>query len=270
MRPHRLHLVAACARLLVAEAYALRPYGGRAGLRVASRGASAARDEVDLDEVLEAEEGCLSIKFVTGNAMKLREVEAILSQNGLPLPLEQCDIDLDEYQGEAEDIAAAKCRLAAEATGSPALIDDTSLCLEALGGMPGPYIKWFSDVDLPRVLRAYDNKRAYAQSCIAFSLGPGSVPLVFTGRVFGDIVDPRGESGFGWDACFKPDGSDVTFAEMDAATKNLISHRSRALEQLSTYLKGDADLLVSLCAEYVSDPQEPEDRFFFHRRRKEV
>ena len=57
---------------------------------------------------------------------------------------------------------------------------------------------------------------------------------------------------------------------MDAATKNLISHRSRALEQLSTYLKGDADLLVSLCAEYVSDPQEPEDRFFFHRRRKEV
>ncbi|KAH8069293.1 NADH pyrophosphatase [Aureococcus anophagefferens] len=55
---------------------------------------------------------CLSIKFVTGNAMKLREVEAILSQNGLPLPLEQCDLDLDEYQGVAEDIAAAKCRLA--------------------------------------------------------------------------------------------------------------------------------------------------------------
>ena len=113
---------------------------------------------------------CLSIKFVTGNAMKLREVEAILSQNGLPLPLEQCDLDLDEYQGVAEDIAAAKCRLAAEATGGAAMIDDTSLCLEALGGMPGPYIKWFSHVDLPRVLEGYECKRAYAQSRVAFSV----------------------------------------------------------------------------------------------------
>lgn len=214
---------------------------------------------------------CLSIKFVTGNAMKLREVEAILSQNGLPLPLEQCDLDLDEYQGVAEDIAAAKCRLAAEATGGAAMIDDTSLCLEALGGMPGPYIKWFSHVDLPRVLEGYECKRAYAQSCVAFSVGPGSVPLVFTGRAHGVIVDaPRGAGGFGWDACFKPDGHDATFAEMDAATKNGISHRSRALEQLSNYLKGDADLLVALCAERVDEPQEPEDRFFFHRRRKEI
>ena len=57
---------------------------------------------------------------------------------------------------------------------------------------------------------------------------------------------------------------------MDAATKNGISHRSRALEQLSNYLKGDADLLVALCAERVDEPQEPEDRFFFHRRRKEI
>jgi hypothetical protein len=97
------------------------------------------------------------------------------------------------------------------------------------------------------------------------------VPLVFTGRVHGVIVDaPRGDAGFGWDACFKPDGHDATFAEMDAATKNGISHRSRALEQLSNYLKGDADLLVALCAERVDEPQEPEDRFFFHRRRKEI
>ena len=122
---------------------------------------------------------CLSIKFVTGNAMKLREVEAILSQNGLPRPLEQCDLDLDEYQGVAEDIAAAKCRLAAEATGGAAMIDDTSLCLEALGGMPGPYIKWFSHVDLPRVLEGYECKRAYAQSCVAFSVGPGVPHPIF-------------------------------------------------------------------------------------------
>ncbi len=86
----------------------------------------------------------VTIKFVTGNAMKLREVEEILGMNGLPLPLEMIDIDLDELQeSQPEKIAAAKARLAAEACGGPAIVDDTSLCLNAIGGMPGPYIKWF-------------------------------------------------------------------------------------------------------------------------------
>ena len=85
---------------------------------------------------------CVTIKFVTGNAMKLREVEEILGMNGLPLPLEMIDIDLDELQeSQPEKIAAAKARLAAEACGGPAIVDDTSLCLNAIGGMPGPYIK---------------------------------------------------------------------------------------------------------------------------------
>ena len=58
----------------------------------------------------------VTIKFVTGNAMKLREVEEILGMNGLPLPLEMIDIDLDELQeSQPEKIAAAKARLAAEA-----------------------------------------------------------------------------------------------------------------------------------------------------------
>ena len=83
----------------------------------------------------------VTIKFVTGNAMKLREVEEILGMNGLPLPLEMIDIDLDELQeSQPEKIAAAKARLAAEACGGPAIVDDTSLCLNAIGGMPGPYI----------------------------------------------------------------------------------------------------------------------------------
>lgn len=53
------------------------------------------------------------------------------------------DLDLDELQSEMpEKIAAAKCRLAARAVGGPVLVDDTSLCFDALGGLPGPYIKW--------------------------------------------------------------------------------------------------------------------------------
>ena len=53
------------------------------------------------------------------------------------------DIDLPEYQGEPEEIAEKKCKLAAEHIGGPVLTEDTSLCFNALGGMPGPYIKWF-------------------------------------------------------------------------------------------------------------------------------
>lgn len=53
------------------------------------------------------------------------------------------DIDLPEYQGEPEEIVKAKCALAAEHIKGPVIVEDTSLCFNALGGMPGPYIKWF-------------------------------------------------------------------------------------------------------------------------------
>mmetsp|Transcript_33176 Transcript_33176/g.101944 ORF Transcript_33176/g.101944 Transcript_33176/m.101944 type:complete len:204 (-) Transcript_33176:42-653(-) len=202
--------------------------------------------------------------------MKLREVEAILSTNGLPLPLEQFEIDLDELQSdEPEKIAAAKCRLAAEATGGAAMIDDTSLCLSALGGMPGPYIKWFRKVDFPRLLEGFDDKKAFAQSCVAFSPGPGATPVVFSGRCHGEIVSPRGDFGFGWDACFLPEGSDATFAEMDAAAKNAISHRSRALAQLSAHLKDHRELLESICLEYEAAPVPPPERTSFIDRRRD-
>ena len=209
---------------------------------------------------------CVIIKFVTGNAMKLREVEEILGMNGLPLPLEMIDIDLDELQeSQPEKIAAAKARLAAEACGGPAIVDDTSLCLNAIGGMPGPYIKWFqqSKVELHRLLTDYDDKSAFAQSCIAFSPGPGAVPLVFSGVCNGTIVSPRGGSGFGWDAVFQPEGSAETFAEMSGEAKNAISHRSRALALLAQHLKGDRDLLVDLCLEYATDPVFLEDRVHY-------
>mmetsp|Transcript_25465 Transcript_25465/g.76475 ORF Transcript_25465/g.76475 Transcript_25465/m.76475 type:complete len:286 (+) Transcript_25465:192-1049(+) len=220
-------------------------------------------DYDDYDYLEEEEETCVSIKFVTGNAMKLREVEAILKSTGLPLPLEQLSLDLDEIQGEPEAIAAEKCRRAAEAVGGPAMVDDTSLCLEAIGGMPGPYIKWFGKVPLPRLLDGFESKRAYAQSSIAFSPGPRAVPLVFSGRVHGEIVEPRGGAGFGWDACFLPDGSSETFAEMSAAAKNSLSHRSLALKELSAHLKEDRALLIRLCAEFEGEAQPPEDRTSF-------
>ena len=54
-------------------------------------------------------------------------------------------LDLPEYQGEPADISMAKCREAARHVKGPVMVEDTSLCFNALGGMPGPYIKWFLD-----------------------------------------------------------------------------------------------------------------------------
>lgn len=79
------------------------------------------------------------IYFVTGNPKKEREVNAILGQEDMrPFNVQHVDIDLEELQGDPNEIAKAKCRLAAERTGGAVLIEDTSLCFSALNGLPGP------------------------------------------------------------------------------------------------------------------------------------
>ncbi|KAJ8610398.1 hypothetical protein CTAYLR_008359 [Chrysophaeum taylorii] len=190
---------------------------------------------------------CDVIRFVTGNGQKIAEVEEILDELGLPLPLVRTNLDLDELQAEPRRIAAEKCEVAARTTLGPTMVDDTSLCLEALGDMPGPFIKWFQTRDdvLPRMLDGFESKRAVALCCVAFS--NGGPPVVFEGRCEGTIVEPRGERGFGWDRCFQPDGSDLTFAEMPVRHKNKISHRANALRSLAAYLRANPDLLDDIC-----------------------
>ncbi|CAN6476944.1 unnamed protein product [Victoria cruziana] len=80
------------------------------------------------------------VTFVTGNAKKLEEVRAIL---GHYIPFQSLKLDLPELQGEPEEISKEKARLAARKVNGPVLVEDTCLCFNALGGLPGPYIKWF-------------------------------------------------------------------------------------------------------------------------------
>ena len=85
-----------------------------------------------------------TISFITGNPNKLREFGQIIGDVS-PFVFDSKSIDLPEYQGEPEEIAVAKCKTALEIAKSPVLIEDTSLCFNALHGLPGPYIKWFLD-----------------------------------------------------------------------------------------------------------------------------
>ncbi|KAL8861340.1 MAG: hypothetical protein Q9178_002212 [Gyalolechia marmorata] len=191
-----------------------------------------------------------SITFITGNKNKLAEVQAILassssssstlSTNPTQIPeLKNRSLELVEIQGTVEDICKDKCRRAADLIGEPVLVEDTCLGFMALKGLPGPYIKWFLEAlgheGLNNLLAAYEDKTAEAITTFAYSAGPGNEPLVFEGRVQGKIVPARGPLNFGWDPIFEYQGE--TYAEMDKAKKNKISHRSIALAKFKDWLQ---------------------------------
>uniref|UniRef100_A0A0N4Z6J6 Inosine triphosphate pyrophosphatase n=1 Tax=Parastrongyloides trichosuri TaxID=131310 RepID=A0A0N4Z6J6_PARTI len=180
------------------------------------------------------------IKFVTGNSNKLKEVQNIFGSNK-HFSVEAVNLDLPEYQASAEEIVTKKCHLACEQVSGPIIIEDTSLYFKALGGLPGPYIKWFlkelKPEGLAHMASLYPTQEAYAQCIFAYCEEKGSEVLLFKGIINGKIVAPRGETTFGWDPIFQPNGYDVTFAEMDKEIKNKISHRSIALQKLFEYLE---------------------------------
>jgi inosine triphosphate pyrophosphatase len=151
-------------------------------------------------------------------------------------------VNLPELQGDDPfEVAKEKCRFAAEQVQGPCFTEDTSLCFNALGGLPGLYIRWFLEKcghdGLNTMLGGFDDKTAYAQTVFAFTTGPNQPIHVFEGRTEGKIVRPRGSLAFGWDPIFQPDeGRGKTYAEMSGDEKNAISHRSRSLDELCTYL----------------------------------
>ncbi|KAI9797535.1 MAG: nucleoside triphosphate pyrophosphohydrolase ham1 [Piccolia ochrophora] len=192
------------------------------------------------------------LHFITGNTNKLAEVEAIL---GASVSLQSRSLHLTEIQGTIEEICLDKCRRAAAAIDGPVLVEDTCLCFKALKELPGPYVKWFLEAigtqGLTNLLAAYEDKSAQAVCTFAYSEGPTHQPVLFDGRTDvmhlpqhasipakaaqGKIVSPRGPETFGWDPIFEVDGR--TYAEMDKADKNKISHRFKALEKLRYWLE---------------------------------
>lgn len=172
----------------------------------------------------------------------LEQVIQILGDK-FPCSLVAQKIDLPEYQGEPDEISIQKCKEAARQVQGPVLVEDTCLCFNALGGLPGPYIKWFLEKLKPeglhQLLAGFEDKSAYALCTFALSTGDASEPVrLFRGRTSGRIVAPRGCRDFGWDPCFQPDGYEQTYAEMPKAEKNAISHRFRALRELQEYFGG--------------------------------
>lgn len=178
------------------------------------------------------------ITFVTGNANKLKEVQALLGAD-----VTNKNVDLEEVQGSYEHIISHKALAAAEDIKGPVMVEDTALEFGAFGQeLPGPYIKWFlkqlHPEGLVKLLAGFENKSATAVCTVGYCEGPGAPVRIFQGRTQGSAVTPRGPQTFGWDCIFEPEGYNQTYAEMPKDEKNKISHRGKAMKEFREFLHG--------------------------------
>ena len=181
----------------------------------------------------------------THNKGKLEEMTHLLEAFGVKV-VGAAEMNLPEPE-ETEDTfvgnARIKAHAAAQATGLPALSDDSGITIDALDGAPGVYTADWAETGngrdfLMAMTRAHDELEA-AQAphprtaqflCTLVLAWPDGHDEVFEGVMPGQLVWPiRGENGFGYDPMFQPDGHDVTCAEMVPAEKHKISHRGRAV-----------------------------------------
>lgn len=176
------------------------------------------------------------------NPGKVAEIEALLAPYGIATAgAAALGLAEPEETGTTfEENAALKARAAAEASGLPALADDSGLVVPALGGAPGIHsARWAGPgkdfrVAMERVHRELGarDRRAHFVAVLALAWPDGDVET-FRGEVHGRLVwPPRGERGFGYDPMFIPDGYDITFGEMDPSDKHRISHRAQAFATL--------------------------------------
>jgi XTP/dITP diphosphohydrolase len=177
------------------------------------------------------------------NPGKVAEIEVLLEPYGiaaigagaLGLP------EPEETGASFEDNAALKARAAAEASGLPALADDSGLVVPVLDGAPGIYsARWAGPtkdfpVAMERVQRELGDKDRHAHFVAVLALAwPDGEIATFRGEVHGQLTwPPRGERGFGYDPIFMPDGYQTTFGEMAPEDKHHISHRAHAFAKLA-------------------------------------
>jgi inosine triphosphate pyrophosphatase len=147
---------------------------------------------------------------------------------------------LPELQGEPEEIAREKARIACKLSGKPVVVEDTSLCFNAMHGLPGPYIKDFLKKlgvqGVYDMVSHYKDHTGYAQVCVGYC-EPGEEPHVFAGRVNCTVVPPGGSTRFLFDQILIPQGHTKRFSEMSMEEKNAISHRRRAFEKFKEWLE---------------------------------
>lgn len=192
--------------------------------------------------------------FATRNRGKLAELSALVAPLGLEvIPAAELGApEVVEDGATFEHNAVKKAREVAAAVGLPALADDSGLVVNELDGAPGVHSARFAgpdatDADNNRLLVARlrgvdeDRRRAHFVCAMAFADPSGALGNhveVSRGECHGVILEaPRGQGGFGYDPLFYVPERGETFAELDAAVKNTISHRAMAMGRMQIFLQ---------------------------------
>ena len=190
----------------------------------------------------------MELVFATNNAHKLEEVRQILGNRFTVHSLKEigCTEDIPETGDTFQDNALQKARYVKEHYGYDCFADDTGLEVKALDGAPGVHSARYagnhdSEANMTKLLHELEKKSdrsAQFRTVVALLLNGQEV--LFEGIVTGKIATERhyGDGGFGYDPLFIPDGYTETFSQMSSESKNLISHRGRAVRKLADYLKG--------------------------------
>jgi non-canonical purine NTP pyrophosphatase (RdgB/HAM1 family) len=174
----------------------------------------------------------MNLYIITGNKGKFAEFKAILKD------VEMLNLNLEEIQEiNPEKIVEFKLFQAKKHASGEFIVEDSSLSLDCLNGLPGPLIKWFEKtIGLDGIYNIAKSLKNDNASAIIGYIDKDEKISFFEGNIKGNIVSPRGENGFGWDKIFVPEGFDKTFAEMTNEEKNKISHRKKAIEKLKDFL----------------------------------
>ena len=194
-----------------------------------------------------------TLVIATHNAGKLKEIGALLAPYGIAC-ISAGSLGLPEPAETGKTFvenALLKARAAAQASGLPALADDSGLCVDALGGKPGVYTadwaerQWFEGPPgrdwymamgkVEGLLQELgpETDRSCHFACVLAIAWPDGDHAVYEGRALGTLTwPPRGTMGFGYDPVFVPLGDARTFAEHEPAEKHGISHRADAFAKL--------------------------------------
>ncbi len=190
--------------------------------------------------------------FATNNVHKLAELQAILGNSFELMSLKDinCFDDIEETANTLEGNALIKARYVYEKYGYYCFADDTGLEVVALDNAPGVHTARYAYADrndteaniskLLKELEGIEEGERQAQFRTVIALIDEQGEQFFNGVVQGDILTAKeGETGFGYDPVFRPEGYDHSFAALGSEVKNKISHRARAVKQLVAYLCGE-------------------------------
>jgi non-canonical purine NTP pyrophosphatase (RdgB/HAM1 family) len=176
------------------------------------------------------------VTFITGNANKAKYFSELVSQE-----VAHHAVDVHEIQSlDLEEVVSHKAKAAYEYLKQPVLVEDTKYIISSLGKLPGTFIKWFLEElgseKICRLADISDDRSAIAGA--AFAYYDGNNLKIFNSELAGSIPShPQGDTGFGWNSIFIPNGMEKTLGEMDDTTFKKFYIQIKPFNQLKEFLQ---------------------------------